>query len=124
MLGVLVVDNHWAICELFRIVLSERGYSVWESMTPEAALELFTQHVHSIHLVLLNVNLPGLTGPELLDQMRAIRPQVRCVFMSAGDLGRYTREELLAAGAEGLLEKPFTTQRLLGAMKYPDRPSS
>jgi len=63
-----------------------------------------------VHLVLLDVVMPGLGGPETWEQLRALRPSLRVLFSSGYADDRYRR--LLPPGAV-LLEKPFRGEDLL-----------
>jgi DNA-binding NarL/FixJ family response regulator len=61
-----------------------------------------------IDVVLMDVQMPGLYGPQTFTLLREIDPHVRCVFMS-GNTGRYSAEELIALGASRVLSKPFAS---------------
>jgi len=75
------------------------------------ALEAFGRHSDSIDVVLLDVQMPDLDGPETLAALRRIKLSVPVVFMS-GHTGRHSPEDLLALGATRLLHKPFNLDEL------------
>jgi CheY-like chemotaxis protein len=56
--------------------------------------------------VLLDVRMPGMDGPQTLAALREINPAVRCCF-ATGHAGAYEEADLLRAGAELVLYKPF-----------------
>jgi CheY-like chemotaxis protein len=75
------------------------------------AVRVYRKDPDAIGLVLLDVQMPGLDGPQTLSCLRQLNPDVNCIFMT-GDLGRYAEEDLLGRGAAKVLHKPF---RLLEA---------
>jgi CheY-like chemotaxis protein len=90
--------------------LGEEGFAVWLAGDGEEALELYRRHSQEIDLVLLEVRLPGLDGPQTLAALRQLNPGVRCCFLS-GPFGDYTDEELLALGAVAVLHKTLHPAR-------------
>ncbi len=110
---VLVVEDQAAVLEIVRRILSRRGYRVVTANGAEEALRLAAQLEDPPALVLTDVFMPNISGPELIRQLRARWPEVRGVMMSGhmGDL----RGELLAGFP--LIEKPFTEQRLLDGIR-------
>jgi len=109
---VLVLEDEPALRELVRTLLERGGYTVLVAEGVATALALVERHGGAIHLLLTDVVMPGLSGPEAAARLLALRPEARVLYMSghAGDLiGR--RGELPAGAA--LLIKPFTEASLL-----------
>lgn len=77
------------------------GYHALEAHTPTEALDLFEAHGGEIHLLLTDIQMPQMTGPQLADELRRRKPDLRIVFMSG-----YPDPELAAVN-ETLLAKPF-----------------
>jgi DNA-binding NtrC family response regulator len=109
--GILVIDDDQMLLGLLQTVFSRRGFQVWTSASGHAALDVYRQNQESISVVLLDVCMPGMDGPQTLGELRRINPAVRCCFMS-GHLGRYSPEELQFQGALQLFDKPFHIQPL------------
>ncbi|HVT56992.1 MAG TPA: ATP-binding protein [Thermoanaerobaculia bacterium] len=109
---VLVVEDDLAVRSLATALLKNGGYTVLAEETVEAAISLAERHAGPIHLVLTDVVMPGMSGPEVAERLAELRPKARLLYMSGypGDLIR--RRSLLPAGT-AFLEKPFTEQRLL-----------
>jgi anti-anti-sigma factor len=105
--AVLVVDDAEHIRSLLKLVLRHHGFEVLLAATGEDALECYRRTSATVAVVLLDVLLPGWSGPETLAALRRIDPEVCCCFMS-GDLGPYTEEELFRLGAAQVFEKPFS----------------
>jgi CheY-like chemotaxis protein len=104
--GVLVVDDDASIRLLLDAALQQRGFTVWTACNGEEALNLYRNHRDAIALVLLDVRMPVLDGPQTLAVLRQWEPALTFCFMS-GQSGDYSPEQLLALGAACVFEKPF-----------------
>jgi CheY-like chemotaxis protein len=103
---VLVVDDMELIREVLRASLRCQGFQVRVADDGPEAIELYRREYDAIAIVLLDVQMPGMDGPEVLTALRAIEPAVTAFFMS-GDAGRYGEDELLATGARRVFAKPL-----------------
>jgi signal transduction histidine kinase/CheY-like chemotaxis protein len=102
---ILVVDDETGIRELIRRILLRERYRVLESGSAEQALNI--AQGQSIDLLITDVMLPGIHGPELARRMQQTAPRLKTLFISG-----YTGEENVPAGAR-FLAKPFTLGALL-----------
>jgi len=92
--------------------LERAGYTVLSTTDPREALRLVQTHVESLHLLVTDVVMPLMSGLQLADQVRAIRPEVKILLMSA-----YRTQEIedyqTGEAQRGLfLDKPFTVVAL------------
>src|SRR4029079_8847358 len=95
-------------------VLESQGYTVLEASGGSEALALLAEQDGQPDLLLTDVVMPGLNGPQLAQQVRRQLPPLPVLFMTG-----YTDEVLGAAGAEpapALIKKPFTPEALLRAV--------
>ena len=100
---VLLVEDEGAIRDMLREVLSEEGYTVLSAATAEEALRAAREQPGRIHVLISDVVMPVMTGPELAARISEVRPGLKVLFMSG-----YTNRavsDLVAAGA--FLQKPF-----------------
>jgi CheY-like chemotaxis protein len=104
--GVLVVDDDEPVRTLLGAALPRLGFAVWLAASGQEALTAYAEHGGSIAVVLLDVVMPGLDGPQTLAALRRTDPAVRAVFMTA-HAGAYTEEALLGLGASRVVYKPF-----------------
>lgn len=114
---ILVVDDDPELLALAVDVLQMAGYTVLGTADPRHALRLVRAHAEPLHLLLTDVVMPPMSGVELAAEVRAIRPEVKILLMSA-----YRSEEIedyqarLAPG-EPFLDKPFTIPSLERAVR-------
>jgi len=108
---VLIVEDEAAVLQLTRRALETQGYRVLAAEGPTAALELLTSHPATIDLLLTDVMMPVMSGPDLARLVRAERPDIRVLFMSGYSADLVARHGR-ADGDATLLSKPFTLAEL------------
>jgi DNA-binding NtrC family response regulator len=113
--GILVVDDDALLLPLLETVFRRQGFTVWTAGTGAAALETYRQHGERIAIVLLDVCMPGMDGPQTLAELRRLSPGLRACFMS-GFSGKYAIDELLGLGALCFFDKPFQVHDLAEQM--------
>jgi len=104
---VLFVDDEEMLLNLGQTVLSAFGYKVLTPNNCQRALELFRNASSRIHLVVTDMVMPGMSGRELVDQLRRLAPTVPILCTSGYVRPTGESEE------ESYLRKPFTSQELL-----------
>jgi PAS domain S-box-containing protein len=107
----LVVEDEEALRLAVSLMLRKRGFSVLEAGDGKTAVAIFRTHASEIDAVLLDMTLPGMSGPEVLAALRCIRPDVRVILTTA-----YSQETALAA-IEGehswaYIQKPYQFSEL------------
>ena len=105
-IDILVADDESIVLRLLEMVLSPSGIQLETAKNGAEALQIFREHHGDVRLVLLDVQMPVLDGPETFRRLLKIDPDVRVLFMS-GDPGHHTATDLFEMGALGILEKPF-----------------
>jgi PAS domain S-box-containing protein len=103
---ILLVEDDEAILNLGKIILENLGYTVLATPTPVQAIHLAEDHPGDIHLLITDVVMPEMNGRELAEKLSAIRPNLKCLYMSG-----YTADVIANRGIldEGLnfIQKPF-----------------
>ncbi|MGA7906179.1 MAG: PAS domain S-box protein [Candidatus Sulfotelmatobacter sp.] len=111
---ILLVEDDNIMRRLTRQMLEEHGYAVVEASDGKAALEQVLADSAGIELVLTDVVMRSLSGPELVRRLKDSHPKIKALYMS-GYTGELIAQPELAGG-RALLEKPFTRAALLKAV--------
>ena len=108
--GILVVEDDEGVRELVRTVLEEDGYTVYDAANGRQALELLDYTARRIDLILTDVVMPDINGPEFVSRLDALRSS-KVLFMSG-----YADSQLVNRGladrTAAILQKPFSPDQL------------
>lgn len=108
---VLLVEDEDFVRNVTREVLELGGYQVIEAVDANDGLELYRQNIEIIDLILTDVVMPGMNGREFANQLLALRPDLKIIFMSG-----YTDNAVVRGSFSDLhlnyLQKPFTLDHL------------
>ncbi|MGQ0704057.1 MAG: ATP-binding protein, partial [Gemmatimonadales bacterium] len=113
---VLLVEDDDQVREVTRRILVEYGYRVLPTGRPERALDILTREAGPVHLLLSDVVLPGMSGPQLARAAQARRPGLRVLYQSGYSEEAVDEHGLLGANAR-LVPKPFSASTLLTAVR-------
>lgn len=113
---VLLVEDDEGVRLLLRDILRLHGYRVIEAGGPEEALSLAERRAAPIDLVITDVSMTEMSGPDLVDRIAAPRPGVKALYMSGYAADVLADQGLLRSGA-AFLEKPFTMMALIGRVR-------
>ncbi len=105
-LEVLVVDDEEKVLLLLGMALPIYGFRVRFASSGEKAIETFRQHRTTIDVILMDILMPGMDGPEALVEIRAMAPEIPVLFMTA-DSGDYSTQDLTVTSGYGIVAKPF-----------------
>jgi PAS domain S-box-containing protein len=108
---VLLVDDEYSVRKLVNTSLEREGYQLLEATNAEEALAIAEVYREPIQVLVTDVAMPGMTGPELAQRLVALRPNLRVLFVSG-----YRREAMGSyhlPAEQNLLYKPFPAAVLL-----------
>jgi CheY-like chemotaxis protein len=109
---VLVVEDEDGVRELLWKILTEHGHTVLEARHGRDALTVAGGYNHPIQLLVTDVVMPEMGAGELADQLLAVRPDLKVLFISG-----YTNDEILRRGISrqeaAFIQKPFTAEDLM-----------
>jgi PAS domain S-box-containing protein len=101
---VLLVEDEDAVRSLVTVLLRRFGYNVLTASHPDEAIRMMEEHGASVQVLLTDIIMPGMSGTEMAEQVRRLRPGLKVVFKLAHDFG---------AGTDG--QRAQLGQRLFGA---------
>jgi DNA-binding NtrC family response regulator len=109
---ILVVDDDLSVLSVIKCMLECGDYNVLMAHSAETALRMVERDDLTIDLMLLDVVMPDISGPDLAERILAIRPHLKVLFMSGCTDSEVVRVKILDR-ALGFLPKPFTSDSLL-----------
>jgi len=108
---VLLVEDEAAILRLGEAMLRRLGYTVLTAGTPGNAIRLAETHTEPIHLLIADIVMPEMNGPDLAARLATIRPGLKSLFISGYSPDASTGEGVVQDGVP-FLQKPFTLESL------------
>ena len=103
---ILVIEDEEPLIKLNRIVLERSGYRVLEARTGKEAIDLARTFDGDIDLAILDIVLPDLNGKEVFRLIKEVRPDLKVLVCSGYDIYG-PAEEIINAGAQGFIQKPY-----------------
>jgi len=112
---IMIVDDVSSIRQIVSKVFQDVGYQVTEAARGDEALDL--AKLKRVHLVITDVEMPGMNGLELIKALRALKSyQTTPILILARDASDVNIKKAETLGASGFIEKPFTPERLLSVV--------
>jgi CheY-like chemotaxis protein len=113
---ILVVDDEPSVRKLASAILTRNGYRTVTAAEGREGIKLFEAHRQNIRLVVSDLMMPQLDGPGMLRELRQLDPGLKSIVITG--LGEENRiAEAKAAGADLILNKPFSADQLLTNVK-------
>lgn len=113
---VLLVEDEEQVRKLSVIILKSAGYQVIESSDGTQALRAAVEHGGPIDLLITDVVMPGISGRQTAEQLKARQPSLKVLYVSG-----YTNDAVVTRGVPGhgtaFLQKPFTQSTLLNKVR-------
>jgi two-component system, cell cycle sensor histidine kinase and response regulator CckA len=114
---ILIVDDEPEIRAVAREMLKAKGYDTLDTGDPALALRIARTESQPIHLLLTDVAMPIMNGRELVEQMRAIRPAMKFLYMSGYSTEIVEDYGIRLGPGDPFVVKPFTMERLDSAVR-------
>ena len=108
---ILVIDDERVVRDMLSTALERFGYSVLVAPDGRAGLDLYRERGEEVSLVLLDLCMPGLSGVEVLAQLREMDPQLRVAVLTG-----YVEEYQVPNDVE-LVYKPFSLDELVDLVR-------
>jgi two-component system cell cycle sensor histidine kinase/response regulator CckA len=107
----MLVEDDEGIRLLVRLALEPYGYKVVAAANGDQALEIARHHLGAIHILVTDIQVPGMRGPDLAERITSLRPAIKVLFISGYLDGTRAGLEHLPPNA-ALLGKPFSIAAL------------
>jgi len=112
---ILIIDDEPAVLRVSKRVLERAGYAVLDAADGSAGMALFAERAGEIDAVVLDLSMPGISGSEVLAEMRRARPEVPVLVVSGYSRAEVARR-LKGEPPTGVLRKPFRPKELVDAL--------
>jgi two-component system cell cycle sensor histidine kinase/response regulator CckA len=113
---ILLAEDEARVRQLIRLTLEKQGYTVLEAKCGEEAVQLSVAFQGTIHLLVTDVVMPGLSGRELAETIRLARPEIAVCYVSG-----YMDDAIIRNGFDGsqsnFLQKPFSPPSLVSKVR-------
>ena len=109
---VLIVEDDESVRKMAVLVLEKKGYKVLEAKDGNEALLLCKARKEPIHLILTDVVMPGMSGRQLVDQLRQVHQDIKSLYMSGYTDNTIVHHGVLEKGIN-YIQKPFTPESLV-----------
>ena len=113
---ILLVEDEDMVRTLACRILRSCGYNVLEACNGGEALLMCEQRQETIQLLLTDVVMPRMSGRDLAERLRALRPELKVIFMSGYTDDVVLRHGVLSLDAE-FIQKPFASRDLIGKVR-------
>ncbi|HOW96760.1 MAG TPA: transporter substrate-binding domain-containing protein [Kiritimatiellia bacterium] len=113
---ILFVEDSESLVKLVTTLLKKRGYNVLAAGLPSSALDMVRQYPKPIHLLIADVIMPGMNGRDMADRIRALRPDIRVIYMSGYTADVIAHHGVLEPGVD-FLQKPVSGKMLLAKIR-------
>jgi len=118
---ILVVDDNKEVLDMVVLVLEDANFNVLSAANGAEALKLAAETDERIHLVISDVDMPEMSGPDLGQLLKSTRPDLHVMLMSGGARGNL----LVLNYGWAFIQKPFVPKKLVEmvthVLRSPDR---
>ena len=108
---ILIVDDEPLISHLCKSILEMLGYSILTANGQDEAIRLVKEYADRIDLLLTDIVMPGMNGRELSHRILALKPSIKCLYMSGYAEDFIIRQRVLEDGVK-YVSKPFSIKEL------------
>lgn len=108
---ILLVEDETLLREMAKLILVSKGYTVLTANDGEQAIEVYERHRAAISLVVTDLGLPKVNGPEVVRRLHELNPSLR-ILVATGFLEPEIRSQLSALGVIDVIQKPYSPENI------------
>ncbi len=112
-INILLVDDEDTVRDTTQSMLEVAGFEVGAAVDGLDALEKYQVDINRFKVVLLDMSMPRLSGPETLRRLHEIDPNVKVIISTGSCLEEEEIEHVLKNGASAAIQKPFRLMELV-----------
>ena len=113
--NILVVDDDEMVLRFVTLTLKRQGYAVHQATSGHEGLRFFSEHPLELSMILTDVLMPGLSGPQMIEHILAVHPGLPVAFMTGTAADAHLPRK--QSKSYKLIHKPFTPQILLDTVR-------
>jgi len=113
---ILLVEDEASVRRTARRILAGKGYTVLEAENGEDAIKCYHAHKGTIHILVTDVIMPGISGKEVADRLVASKPSLKVLYVSGYTDNAISHHGVLEYGTY-FIQKPFTSEALAGKVR-------
>ena len=113
---ILLVDDEDIVLDIGAKMLVKLGYDALTVKSGKKAIEVYRKNREKVHLVILDMIIPGMNGGEIYDRLKKINPDIK-VLLSSGYSIDGEATKILKRGCNGFIQKPFSIKLLSQKMR-------
>lgn len=113
---ILVIDDDAMITAVVGRMLTELGYDVITANSGQEGVDLYEKRKNNVNLVILDMIMPDMSGAQAFAKLREINPTLKVILASGYSLDDKARE-IMNAGCDGFMQKPFDMKKLSNAVR-------
>jgi two-component system, cell cycle sensor histidine kinase and response regulator CckA len=113
---ILLIDDEERILDVVEKMLQLNGYTVIKACSGEEGVAIARAYPEIIHLIVLDMCMPVMGGPEAFPILQELRPSAKVLICSGYAIDEDS-QSMLDAGAAGYVKKPFKLQELVGKVR-------
>ncbi len=114
--NILIVDDEELVASMLAEHLQNLGCRTYHAGNGEEALNIVTQHKDELDVVILDLNMPIMDGSAAFEKMIELQPELK-VLIASGHIQNGSVEELLARGAHGFIQKPYSLENIAAMIR-------
>jgi signal transduction histidine kinase/CheY-like chemotaxis protein/HAMP domain-containing protein len=114
--NVLIVDDEELVVSMLAEHLHNLGCQTFQASNGEEALQILSQNLEELDVVILDINMPVMDGKKAYEKMAEMKPELK-VLVASGYTLNGQAEELLQKGAHGFIQKPYSLENIAAKIR-------
>ena len=108
---ILLIDDEECVIDANKLILERLGYHVLTAQSGSEAIQIYKSSPEKVHMVILDMILPEMSGGEIFDRLKALNPNVKVILYSGYGIDG-NAQDIIDRGCNGFLQKPFKIEHL------------